>query len=494
MRCSLRSPPLSAYRDDYSLLTSPYVDMDRNNALGLTLHPDPEVFNVPDLDWDSVTMVSLDSIRDAIDQKRSSFFKLGRWTSGERRLSITPVWRNAGSQWRRKFSATVQNVRRRLLPTLLHAVRTGLACKVPAAAAPRNHTVVPYAVFSLLTHQCAACQSSFPIHERAVAAPCGHQYHVDCMLTLVETSLQALSSFPPRCCRQTIPSEVFDRYLSRSLRSAYTERQAEYDCPKRVYCANPRCSLFLGSRDKRIPVRVLDCPSSSCDTRTCARCKTRVDGPTSRHECTHDPGYRATLQLGSRMGWVRCPACEELIERHGGCAHMTCVCGTEFCYRCRAEWKTCNCVDWGDGIGADDGEARLFAPLEEGGDLRPRLALWIPPILDRDEDATNRRESWVDVVPTPPPGPRPRPRSRSFVHTRPDSLAAYTAYFLDNTRPGRSSQVPASPKVSLLASRPPTLHLENDIAPYFPFLVDPELLARGIQAQETRRRRRAVSF
>ncbi|RPD65690.1 hypothetical protein L227DRAFT_218934 [Lentinus tigrinus ALCF2SS1-6] len=345
-----------------------------------------------------------------------------------------------------------------------------------------------------LTHQCAACQSSFPIHERAVAAPCGHQYHVDCMLTLVETSLQALSSFPPRCCRQTIPSEVFDRYLSRSLRSAYTERQAEYDCPKRVYCANPRCSLFLGSRDKRIPVRVLDCPSSSCDTRTCARCKTRVDGPTSRHECTHDPGYRATLQLGSRMGWVRCPACEELIERHGGCAHMTCVCGTEFCYRCRAEWKTCNCVDWGDGIGADDGEARLFAPLEEGGDLRPRLALWIPPILDRDEDATNRRESWVDVVPTPPPGPRPRPRSRSFVHTRPDSLAAYTAYFLDNTRPGRSSQVPASPKVSLLASRPPTLHLENDIAPYFPFLVDPELLARGIQAQETRRRRRAVSF
>ena len=76
--------------------------MDRNNALGLTLHPDPEVFNVPDLDWDSVTMVSLETIPPAIDQKHS-FFKLGRWTSGERRLSITPVWRTAGSQWRRKY-------------------------------------------------------------------------------------------------------------------------------------------------------------------------------------------------------------------------------------------------------------------------------------------------------------------------------------------------------------------------------------------------------
>ncbi|KAI0702019.1 hypothetical protein C8T65DRAFT_265390 [Cerioporus squamosus] len=462
--------------------------MDRNNALGLTFHPDQEVFDVANLDWDSVTLVSLDSVRDDLDRKRSSFFNLGRWTSGERR--ITPVWRNAGSQWRRKFSATVQNVRRRLLPTLLHAVTNGFTCKF-AANAPRNHAVVPYAVFTLLAHQCAACQSSFPIHERAVTAPCGHQYHVDCMLTLVETSLQALSSFPPRCCRQTIPSEVFDRYMSRSLRSAHAERQAEYDCPKRVYCANPRCSHFLGPRDKRIPIRVLKCPASSCGTCTCARCKAYVDGPASRHECTHDPGHRATLRLGSRMGWVRCPTCEELIERHGGCAHMTCVCGTDFCYRCRAVWKTCNCVDWGDGVGADDREARLFAPLEEGGDLRPQLALWIPPVQERDRGGTDDgRESWVDVVPTPPP----RPRSRSFTHTRPDSLAAYAAFFLDNPRPGQSSLISASPKLSVRASRTQTVLAEDDMAPCFPFLVDPELLARGLQAQEIRRRRRAVSF
>ncbi len=469
------------------------------------------------LDWDSVTMVSIDFIRDDMDQKRSSFFNLGRWSSGERRLSITPVWRNAGAQWRKKYvpfaasfaaspylsrlSATVENIRRRLLPTLLHAVTTGLPCKF--SGAPRNATVVPYAVFTLwvscsrlmdptnagdrLTNQCAACQSSFPIHEHAVIAPCGHLYHANCMLALIETSLQALASFPPRCCRQTIPFELFDRYLSRSLRSAYKERQSEYDCPKRVYCANPRCSHFLGPRDKRIPVRVLKCPAFLCGTCTCARCKASVDGPPSRHECTHDPGHRATLQLGIRMGWVRCPTCEELIERHGGCAHMTCVCGTDFCYRCRAVWKTCNCVDWGDGVGADDHEARLFAPLEEGGDLGPRLTLWIPPILERGREETDDgRASWVDVVPTP------RRRSRSFTHTRPDSLAAYTAFFLDRPRPGQSSHMAASPKVSVLASGP--VHAEDDVVPCFPFLVDPQLLARGLQAQEIRRRRRAVSF
>ena len=328
-----------------------------------------------------------------------------------------------------------------------------------------------------------------------MTAPCGHQYHIDCMLVLVQTSLQALSSFPPRCCRQTIPLDAFDSYMSHSLRSTYAERQAESDCPKRVYCANPRCSLFLGSRDKRLPVRVLSCPSSSCGVRTCARCKARVDGPASRHECTHDPGHRATLQLGSRLGWVRCPSCEELIERHGGCAHMTCVCGTEFCYRCKAVWKTCTCVDWGDGVGADDHEARLFAPLEEGGDLGPRLALWVPPRMERNENnTTDGRESWVDVAPTPPRRRRSRPRSRSFAHTRPDSLAAYTTFFLDNTRAGRSSEISASPKASLPASRPPTVHVEDDVLPSFAFLVDTELLARGLQAQEARRRRRAVSF
>ncbi|KAI0711351.1 hypothetical protein C8Q76DRAFT_55681 [Earliella scabrosa] len=339
------------------------------------------------------------------------------------------------------------------------------------------------------TYDCAACQSNIEfVDVDAVNLPCGHQYHADCMLALVETSLATLSTFPPRCCRQPIPTALFEPYMNRTLRSAFAERQAEYETPKRVYCSNPRCSRFLGARDKRIPVRILACSAPSCNTSTCARCKARVDGPSSRHECSHDPGHRATLQLGSRMGWVRCPKCEELIERHGGCAHMTCVCGEQFCYRCRATWKSCNCVDWGDGVGADEGEARLFAPLEEGGDLGERLALWVPPALERNGNASRSGETLLAEQRRPE-----RPRSRSFTFPHPDVIDACA---------GRATSTPQRPTVlqaappqgSSLAGPSREVHVDDETPSCLPFFVDPQLIARGVHAQECRRRRRAVSL
>jgi hypothetical protein len=35
-------------------------------------------------------------------------------------------------------------------------------------------------------------------------------------------------------------------------------------------------------------------------------------------------------------GWRRCPSCSYIISKGDGCDHMTCVCGTEFCWECRA--------------------------------------------------------------------------------------------------------------------------------------------------------------
>lgn len=35
-----------------------------------------------------------------------------------------------------------------------------------------------------------------------------------------------------------------------------------------------------------------------------------------------------------------CPNCKSPVERRGGCKHMTCRCGYDFCYGCLASWKT----------------------------------------------------------------------------------------------------------------------------------------------------------
>ncbi|KAI1798046.1 hypothetical protein LXA43DRAFT_1106373, partial [Ganoderma leucocontextum] len=331
------------------------------NALGLTFRVEPAALDLNEADWDSVTVVSLQSIPN-LDHKLLSFparlFAFGRWSAGAPGRASSSAWRKAGILWR----TSMQNFRRKFSPTLLYATTASIfpnltgvaptnanATRNRTGSAARQSTLTPQrAVFSVAvsTYQCVACQSNIGLmHDDAILVPCGHQYHIDCLLSLVGTSLQTISSFPPRCCRQNIPQDVFDRYLTGAQRTAIASRQAEHDTPKRVYCSNPRCSHFLGPRDKRIPVRVLTCPSQGCGTRTCARCKAQVDPgvPTHKHECSHDSGHRATLRLGSQLGWVRCPTCEELIERHGGCAHMTCVCGAQFCYRCRAVWKTCNC-------------------------------------------------------------------------------------------------------------------------------------------------------
>ena len=369
------------------------------------------------------------------------------------------------------------------------------------------------------------------MQEDALLVPCGHQYHVDCLLTLVEISTQTLASFPPRCCRQVIPNNAFERYMTRDQRSKFAERQVEHDTPKRVYCANPRCSRFLGARDKRLPVRVYTCTSVACTsgsgssknggggTRTCARCKSVLDAhtPAARHACAHEPGHRATLRLGSRMGWVRCPACEELIERHGGCAHMTCVCGAQFCFRCRAAWKTCICVDWGDGVGADAHEARLFAPLEEGGDLGARLALWVPPALERDASSFgmgsgpgsgtgsgsgSRRGSGSGSEGGSGSGSKgggegspvsdlrfTRPRSQSCSFATVEALRARESETVD--LPATPLAAEGSPKASLAAV---SIRSNDGAASCFPFFVDPSLIARGVHAQEIRRRRRATSL
>ncbi|KAK9785438.1 hypothetical protein WJX73_010319 [Symbiochloris irregularis] len=48
-------------------------------------------------------------------------------------------------------------------------------------------------------------------------------------------------------------------------------------------------------------------------------------------------------ELGAREGWRRCHNCRSMIERTYGCNHITCLCGTEFCYRCGGPWTAAGC-------------------------------------------------------------------------------------------------------------------------------------------------------
>lgn len=171
----------------------------------------------------------------------------------------------------------------------------------------------------LTGHTCVICQE--PIRGFEIRAPCGDYYDKDCACDLFEASTRDESLFPPRCCRQPIPLRLIQSHLSPNLVTLFNEKTIELGTLKRVYCANPTCSRFLGPQDQGLGwfsgPKLYNCTSVKCKTTTCGRCKVAVD-PSSYHVCKEDTKDREVLAMGQTEGWARCPGCEQMIELNMG--------------------------------------------------------------------------------------------------------------------------------------------------------------------------------
>ncbi|KAI6126685.1 hypothetical protein F5141DRAFT_1248096, partial [Pisolithus sp. B1] len=191
-------------------------------------------------------------------------------------------------------------------------------------------------------------------------------YDIPCITDLFQSSTRDESLYPPRCCRQNIPFSQVQPHFSRDLVTQFQEKSRELGTLNRVYCARQTCSRFLGPLTETLfGVTVYDCSAPNCGTRTCASCRGQYDGWT--HTCRRDQGAEHVLNLGHTEGWSRCPGCSQLIELGMGCYHMTCRCRTEFCYLCRARWKTCGCPQWDERRLIAAAEQRVDAQLGGGG-------------------------------------------------------------------------------------------------------------------------------
>ncbi|CAL1709003.1 unnamed protein product [Somion occarium] len=258
---------------------------------------------------------------------------------------------------------------------------TASKSQTPAAEGSRAHEQ------RLTGHDCVICGDA--IRGIEVRTPCGHYYDRQCILDLFQAATRDESLYPPRCCRLKIPLSLVQSYMTSAAINLFNEKGREFGTLKRVYCANPRCSRFLCAQLEAIPwfsTTSVKCTAEGCNTETCSFCKARlIPGTIVPHTCRKDSVDREVLALGERSRWARCPGCETLIELNLGCYHMTCRCKTEFCYVCRAIWKTCRCPQWD--------ETRLLAAAEARVDAQ----LGIPPA--RRE--MHRAQPPVRAVPPP---------------------------------------------------------------------------------------------
>ncbi|TGZ76385.1 hypothetical protein EX30DRAFT_336677 [Ascodesmis nigricans] len=164
----------------------------------------------------------------------------------------------------------------------------------------------------------------------SLTTKCGHNFCRSCVCKLFVHATTDESLYPPRCCRHPFPVEKVLGWMKPMEAAKFRKVALEYDAAERTYCFDTKCGAFILdiSRDGAV-----SCPS--CKKLTCGRCKTADHGMA---DCPSDGALKKLLQIAATSGWKRCPKCKAVVERVSGCEHITCKCGSHWCYLCSMPW------------------------------------------------------------------------------------------------------------------------------------------------------------
>ncbi|KXZ48570.1 hypothetical protein GPECTOR_26g473 [Gonium pectorale] len=240
-------------------------------------------------------------------------------------------------------------------------------------------------MWSLAKHQCASCfekedkrgGGSF-VSPAEGARPgsdsgsgsgsrsgCGHHFCGPCLTRYVRGAVRE-GQLPVRCPMSPGPHGC-GAMLSRQqvlvalgtnasdLRAfGLLEAESTIAPEHKRYCPHPGCSspLVLERVEDVPPDAPTECPA--CHRAFCPRCMSPGWHQADSEQAPYlDPTYRqgdtcaeyqrlpaderapdtaALLRLAAERGWRRCPRCRVVIEKVGGCSHMTCRCKAAFTY------------------------------------------------------------------------------------------------------------------------------------------------------------------
>lgn len=195
----------------------------------------------------------------------------------------------------------------------------------------------------------------------------GHVLCSQCLVTLFDNAIRNELDYPPKLSTLPLHPRDFDHLTAIDYEyiKKYSEKEEEYSVApyQRVYCAHTykpvttgvnadkkiSCGTFLGERKtpdhfKPNLVSAAKCPK--CLTLTCIVCEelySQLFAPL-QHHC---PGlskrlseeYRMLSGLQRGKHWQRCPneQCRRVFELKEACNHLTCPCGTSYCFICGKE-------------------------------------------------------------------------------------------------------------------------------------------------------------
>ncbi|XP_004242195.1 E3 ubiquitin-protein ligase RSL1-like [Solanum lycopersicum] len=194
---------------------------------------------------------------------------------------------------------------------------------------------------------CEICAERKEIDEMFTIESCSHVFCADCINKHVSIKIQDkihVVTCPGVACRGILDFETCVSIIPKDVRDSWDELLCEslILASQRFYCPYKDCSAMLVNDSDEI-VRESECPV--CRRLFCAQCyvpwhydfQCEEFGRMNVEE--RDGDDLMVMELAKAKQWTRCPYCRFFVEKTEGCLHMTCRCGSQFCYKCGITWR-----------------------------------------------------------------------------------------------------------------------------------------------------------
>eukprot|EP00397_Hematodinium_sp_SG-2012_P000983 GEMP01000984.1.p1 GENE.GEMP01000984.1~~GEMP01000984.1.p1 ORF type:complete len:1538 (+),score=296.78 GEMP01000984.1:117-4730(+) len=138
-------------------------------------------------------------------------------------------------------------------------------------------------------------------------------------------------TFSEATLQEALPPASYLRYSQRALALSAALAKVE----DLVFC--PWCDFVVSMPNQNDCV--VECRNPICGKKSCRWCKQKSHIPLRCDEVEKDWEVEIRTRIEEAINDVlgrRCPTCLKKFEKTHGCNHMTCVCGTSFCYLCGA--------------------------------------------------------------------------------------------------------------------------------------------------------------
>nr|XP_056722431.1 E3 ubiquitin-protein ligase RNF216 [Euleptes europaea] len=192
--------------------------------------------------------------------------------------------------------------------------------------------------------ECRCCYGEFAFEELTQCAD-GHLFCKECLIKYAQEAVFGSGKSELSCmegsCTCSFPTSELEKVLPEDILRKYYERKAEEEVA--AACADelvrcPYCN-FPALLDKE--VKRFSCPNPRCRKETCRKCqglwKEHMNLTCEQLAEKDDIKYRTSIEEKMTAARIRkCHKCATGLIKSEGCNRMSCRCGAQMCYLCRA--------------------------------------------------------------------------------------------------------------------------------------------------------------